>query len=227
MVNATKISATKQLLAKLVRDYSPVVMYNALRVEDMVLMDLVCKHFPQVRLFTVDTGRLPPESHRLLHQIHRGYGDRLEVYYPNAYELQAMVKSNGNNGFFDSKTNRVQCCTTRILHPIKRALSGSNAWLRGTYADSRHSHDNVKLISYDVLTGLPLLLPLYQWSHNEIWSYIKQYSVPYQRLYDKNYTTIGCDPCTRPTGTFATNQLQQWWWEDSEPQGEMPDLYIA
>lgn len=227
MVNTTKISATRQLLTKLVRDYSPLAMYNALRVEDMVLMDLICKHFPQVRLFTVDSGRLPAESHRLLHQIRRTYGDKLEVYYPNAYELQAMVKSQGTNGFFDSQANRVQCCTTRIMNPIKRALSGSNAWLRGNHSESVGCHGNVKLISFDGQSGIPLLAPLFQWSNNEIWSYIQQYAVPYHQLYDKKYTSIGCEPCTRAAGALSNNQSQQWWWENPVSQDDMPDLYIA
>ena len=227
MLNSTKVSATRQLLAKLVRDYSPLAMYNALRVEDMVLMDMVCKDFPVIKIFTVDTGRLPAESHRLLQQIRRVYGDAMDVYYPNAYELQGLVKTQGTNGFFDGKGNRLQCCATRILHPIQRALSGKTAWLRGTYPGSQSSSDQLRLMSYDNQAGIPQLNPLYQWTQAEIWAYVKQNRVPYHALYDKKFTTIGCEPCTRASIAGESGKNSNWWWEQPDGNDRYPDLYIA
>jgi phosphoadenosine phosphosulfate reductase len=213
---AAKIEAVKAVLKEIEQDYSPATLASSYGAEDMVLMDLVCKYAPGIEIFTLDTGRLPKETYDLMQQLTSHYDKKVQVYAPDAADVENFVTSNGPNAFYDSVELRKQCCGIRKVEPLKRALQGKKAWLTGMRRSQSVTRAELPVSEWDEDHGLQKFSPLTDWSNGDVWAYIRAFEVPYNKLHDEGYASIGCAPCTRAITPGEDIRAGRWWWEDPE-----------
>ena len=213
---ATKTGEVLQLLARIAHDFAPATFANSLGAEDMVLTDLILKHKLPIQIFSLDTGRLPPETYDLMGAVEKHYKTQLTVFFPRADDIELYVRNQGINGFYDSVTLRKACCAIRKVEPLKRALAGKRAWITGMRAEQAATRGNLAVQEYDEGNGLEKFNPLASWSEKEVWTYIKENNVPYNALHDKFYPSIGCAPCTRAISPGEDVRAGRWWWENPE-----------
>ncbi|MCD7962074.1 MAG: phosphoadenylyl-sulfate reductase [Rikenellaceae bacterium] len=193
-----------------------IALASSLSIEDQVLTDMVCRIKPGSRIFTLDTGRLFPETYSLIDKTNMRYGIKLEVFFPNCSNVQNMVNENGINLFYESIEKRKQCCYVRKIEPLKRAFHGLEVWICGLRRDQSVTRQDMQVVEWDKGNGLLKLNPLIDWSEEQTWDYIKSNSVPYNKLHDKNYPSIGCQPCTRQVQEGEVIRSGRWWWESPE-----------
>jgi phosphoadenosine phosphosulfate reductase len=211
-----KIEQVKQVLADVVRDFAPVTFANSLGAEDMVLTDLIAKHQPSITMFSLDTGRLPQETYDLMQAVRERYSVPLNIYFPDNTQVESYVAKNGVNGFYDSIESRKSCCHIRKVEPLRRALSGKKAWITGMRRDQAVTRGGLEVSSFDADHGMQKINPLLDWSNAEVWEYLKQNNVPYNKLHDRFYPSIGCAPCTRSVTPGEDIRSGRWWWENPE-----------
>jgi phosphoadenosine phosphosulfate reductase len=211
-----KIEQTVTVLQQAARDFAPVTFANSLGAEDMVLTDLIAKHQPDIRMFSLDTGRLPQETYDLMQTLRDRYSVPLNIYFPDAVQVEALVARIGVNGFYDSVENRKGCCNVRKVQPLKRALAGSKAWITGMRREQAVTRGSLEVSSFDADHGLQKFNPLLEWTNAEVWEYIRQFDVPYNALHDRFYPSIGCAPCTRAVTPGEDIRAGRWWWENPE-----------
>ena len=209
-----KIEQVLAVLEHAVRDYSPVVFASSLGAEDMVLTDLIARHRPDIAMFSLDTGRLPQETYDLMQEVRRHYDVPLAVYCPDGKLVEEYVAQHGINGFYDSVENRKACCHIRKVEPLKRALSGKKAWITGMRRDQAVTRGTLEVSSFDTDNGLQKFNPLLEWSNKDVWAYIRKNDVPYNKLHDQFYPSLGCAPCTRSVTPGEDIRAGRWWWED-------------
>lgn len=220
-----KTAATLEVLYQAVREFSPVVFANSLGAEDMVLTDLIARHALPIAMFSLDTGRLPQETYDLMQQVRQHYSVPLQVYFPDAAQVEAYVAKHGVNGFYDSVENRKGCCHVRKVEPLRRALSGKKAWITGMRREQAATRGGLEVSSFDADNGLQKFNPLLDWSDADVWEYIKANAVPYNKLHDQFYPSIGCAPCTRAIAKGEDIRAGRWWWED--PQNKECGLHVS
>lgn len=208
-----KIAALENALRDIARDHAPAALASSLGAEDMVLTDLICKHAPQIGIFTLDTGRLPEETYRLIQLVRSRYGRDVEVYFPRAEAVQQYVARHGPNAFYESVELRKACCHMRKVEPLQRALKGKKAWVTGLRRQQSAARKDLALSEWDEEHGLRKFNPLADWTRDEVWSYIRHFDVPYNVLHDKGYASIGCAPCTRAISAGEDERDGRWWWE--------------
>jgi len=211
-----RISEVEALLAAIAHDFSPATFANSLGAEDMVLTDLILKAQLPIDIFSLDTGRLPPESYEPSRAVEKHYGYKLTIFFPRADEVETYVRNQGINAFRESVTLRKACCAIRKVEPLKRALAGKRAWITGLRAQQAATRDGLPLREYDAGNGLEKFNPLAGWTEKEVWTYIRQNAVPYNALHDKFYPSIGCAPCTRAISPGEDVRAGRWWWESPE-----------
>lgn len=211
-----KIAAAAVLLERIQDEFAPATLASSLGAEDMVLTDLVAKFAPGISIFSLDTGRLNPETYDLLAKVQETYGDKvqLKVFYPQPDTLQHYVEANGINAFYNSVDLRKACCGIRKVEPLKRALSGQKAWITGMRRQQAVTRADMPIEEYDADHGLMKFNPLADWTEKEVWEYIRSHGVPYNALHDKHYPSIGCAPCTRAIAVGEDVRAGRWWWED-------------
>jgi phosphoadenosine phosphosulfate reductase len=193
---------------------SRICLSSSMGAEDQVLTDMLVKINPDIRIFTLDTGRLFPETLNLIHKTRKHYQANLDVYFPDYRKVQEMVKEKGINLFFDSVENRQLCCNIRKMEPLKRALENMHAWVTGIRKDQTLNRFNTSIVEWDEGNGLVKINPLYKWSEKMVWDYIHTNQVPYNELHDKGFPSIGCQPCTRAIAPEEDSRGGRWWWED-------------
>ncbi|MDC0714586.1 phosphoadenylyl-sulfate reductase [Stigmatella sp. ncwal1] len=184
--------------------------------EDVVLIDLARRHAPSLRLFTLDTGRLPPETYELMQVLRNRYGLDVETFFPDRERVETLVSTQGHFSFRQSIDARKQCCAIRKVEPLGRALSGRQAWVTGLRREQSVTRTAVEALERDTdHGGLFKLNPLVSWSSRQVWSYIQENGVPYNVLHDRGYPSIGCAPCTRAVKPYEDERAGRWWWESS------------
>jgi phosphoadenosine phosphosulfate reductase len=213
---AEKSALALRCLRDVARDYAPVVFANSLGAEDMVLTDMIWREDFDIGIFSLDTGRLPAETYALIAEAERHYGRRLEVIAPRHDMVQKFVSGFGINGFYDSVEARKACCHARKVEPLQRALAGKQAWITGLRAAQSQTREKLKVVGFDKANGLVKISPLADWSEREVWVYLRANRVPYNRLHDRNYPSIGCAPCTRAVVAGEDIRAGRWWWEKPE-----------
>jgi phosphoadenosine phosphosulfate reductase len=185
--------------------------------EDVVLIDLARKHAPSLRLFTLDTGRLPPETYELIEVLRNRYGLEVETFFPERARVEALESSKGYFSFKKSIEARKECCAIRKVEPLGRALAGRRAWVTGLRREQSVTRTGVEAFELDAdHGGLLKLNPLVKWSAREVWAYIKENGLPYNALHDRGYPSIGCAPCTRAVKPYEDERAGRWWWESAE-----------
>lgn len=209
-----KTQLATELLKEIAQNFSPAVFANSLGAEDMVLTDLILKNQLPIEIFSLDTGRLPPETYDLMAATEKHYNTKLTVYYPRHENAEAYVRQHGINAFYESVDLRKACCHLRKVEPLQRALAGKKAWITGMRAQQSTTRDALAVRSFDAGNGLEKFNPLADWSEKEVWAYIRLHAVPYNALHDQFYPSIGCAPCTRAVSLGEDVRAGRWWWED-------------
>jgi phosphoadenosine phosphosulfate reductase len=184
--------------------------------EDMVLIDMLLKIDPGARIFTLDTGRLPQETYNVIDATRQKYGARIDVFFPQPEAVQNMVAERGMNLFYHSVENRKLCCGVRKMEPLRRALSGLDAWITGLRREQSVTRTAVHKVEWDEANALVKVNPLVDWTHEDVWAYIREHHVPYNALHDRGYPSIGCGPCTRAVQAGVHERAGRWWWEHPE-----------
>jgi phosphoadenosine phosphosulfate reductase len=210
------VQSARALLEQAVREHGSVVYSNSLGAEAMVLTDIICTYAPEIDMVTLDTGRLHDETLALLDRVERRYNRRIRVFYPDAQAVEAYVRENGINGFYQSQEQRRSCCDIRKIEPFKRAIAGYKAWVTGVRREQSVERAHGEPLAWDPQYGLFKVSPLLDWTEDDVWSYIHVKNLPYNVLHDRGYPSIGCAPCTRPVEPGADPRSGRWWWEAAE-----------
>ena len=193
-----------------------IALSSSMGAEDQVLTEMVISVSPDTKIFTLDTGRLFPETYDLIDRTSKKYKTNIEVYFPSAKKVQQMVNEKGINLFFESVENRKLCCNIRKIEPLKRAFEGLDAWICGLRAEQSVTRQNIGVVEWDQNNQLVKINPLAFWSEKMVWDYIKQKRIPYNPLHDKGFPSIGCYPCTRAIELGEDVRAGRWWWENPE-----------
>jgi len=188
---------------------------SSLGAEDQLLTHIIATHKISISIFTLDTGRLFPETYSLIDRTREKYNINLDVYFPKASQVEAMVNAKGMNLFYESLANRQQCCHVRKIEPLRRALANQECWITGLRRDQSEFRSDMHLFEWDDEFGILKVNPLINFSDLDVWEYIHENNVPYNKLYDKNFLSIGCAPCTRAVQDGENARAGRWWWEDA------------
>lgn len=189
---------------------------TSLGAEDQVITDMLAKTDREANIFTLDTGRLFPETYSLIDDTNKKYGIKIDVYFPDSARVESMVKERGINLFYDSVENRKMCCGIRKVEPLKRAFKEMDAWICGLRKDQTVSRFFAKLVEWDKVNGLVKINPLINWTEKEVWNYIREKNVPFNPLHERGFASIGCQPCTRALKPGEDFKAGRWWWEGQE-----------
>ncbi|GAB6012476.1 phosphoadenylyl-sulfate reductase [Viscerimonas tarda] len=193
-----------------------IALASSLGLEDQALTDMILKINPSSRIFTIDTGRLFPETYSLIDKTNMKYNVKLEVYFPKHEPVEAFVKENGINGFYKSVEDRKQCCHVRKIEPLLRALSTVDVWICGLRQEQSVTRTGVQAVEWDEANNKIKINPLVYWTEQDVWDYIKANQAPYNVLHDKGFPSIGCQPCTRAVAEGEDIRAGRWWWENPE-----------
>jgi phosphoadenosine phosphosulfate reductase len=211
-----RIEQALSTLRHVATKHAPAVFASSFGAEDMVLIDLMARHRLPIRIFTLDTGRLPEESHSLIERTRERYGLPIDVYTPDTRELQQFVRAHGTNAFYRSVELRQRCCAIRKTEPLARALVAKGAWITGLRRAQSPTRAAIAIEEFDARHGLPKFNPLADWGEDDVWGYIHAHGVPYNALHDRGYPSIGCAPCTRAVAPGEDIRAGRWWWENPE-----------
>lgn len=191
-----------------------IVLSTSLGLEDQVLTEMVLRQKKDAEVFTLDTGRLFPETYDLIARTNKFFGIRMKTYFPEAEKVEEMVAENGINLFYDSVEKRKLCCSIRKVAQLPRAFKDKQAWICGLRKDQSVSRFFNKLVEWDAANGLVKINPLINWTEKEVWDYINKHKIPYNLLHDRGFPSIGCEPCTRAIEPGEDIRSGRWWWEN-------------
>jgi phosphoadenosine phosphosulfate reductase len=194
---------------------SNIALASSFGAEDVVLIDMMARiDKEKTRVFTLDTGRLNQETYDIIDNISKKYSIQIEVYFPEQKEVEEMVQTKGMNLMYESIENRKLCCEIRKVHTLNRALSKLDGWITGLRREQATTRANIKKIEVDSAhDNIVKLNPLADWTNEMVWDYISKNSVPYNKLHDMGYPSIGCEPCTRAVQPGEDQRAGRWWWE--------------
>ncbi|MDO4904685.1 MAG: phosphoadenylyl-sulfate reductase [Lautropia sp.] len=192
------------------------VFSTSLGVEDQVLAHLIFSNRFPVDVFTLDTGRLHPETHQLIADSEAFFRKRIQVLFPEREAVESYVRINGINGFYDSLVQRRQCCEVRKTQVLQRALRGKTAWITGLRSEQSVTRESLQISEYDSVYELLKVSPLLNWTLDQVWEYVKANQIPVNPLHAQGYPSIGCAPCTRAVAPGESIRAGRWWWESAE-----------
>jgi phosphoadenosine phosphosulfate reductase len=196
---------------------SEIKFANSFGAEDVALMHIIAKHAPNIRVFTLDTGRLNDETYQVMESTRFKYPDMpIEVMFPDAAKVEALTREKGFFSFRESVELRKECCAIRKVQPLKRALSDASAWMTGLRRDQSVTRTDTPVIEWDEGNGMIKVNPLIDWTNDDVWAYIRANNLPYNKLHDQHYPSIGCAPCTRAVKPGEDIRAGRWWWENPE-----------
>lgn len=209
-----RLSAVVDALLRIEREHSPALFACSFSIEDCVLLDLLAIHAPRVEVVTLDTGRLPQETHDLI-AAYAARGAAVRVLLPEAAAVEAWIARHGSNGFRESLQARQSCCELRKVRPLERALAGKRAWITGLRHAQSGDRRALPAESFDAARGIHKFNPLIEWSDAEVRRYAEHRRLPVHGLYARGYASIGCAPCTRAIAAGEDVRAGRWWWEDA------------
>jgi thioredoxin-dependent adenylylsulfate APS reductase len=191
-----------------------VAICTSFQVDGMVVLDMAWRIDPHVRVFTIDTGRLPPETYDLIERVRERYRLEIEVYTPASIDIEELVNQHGPNLFYRSVPLRLACCDVRKVRPLRRVLDTLDAWVTGLRREQSTTRAGIRVLELDEEhPGVVKINPLAKWSEEQVWAYVRANDVPYHPLYDQGYRSIGCAPCTRAVQSGESARAGRWWWE--------------
>jgi len=212
-----KNSSPEEIIAWFLNEFDgKVAISSSMSAEDQVITDMAVRIKPDVKIFTLDTGRLFPETYDLIQQTNDYYGIKVQVYFPDHREVEEMVNEHGINLFYQNEANRKLCCDIRKLRPLARALKGLDAWICGLRTEQSVTRILTQHVEWDEKNELIKVNPLSEWLEKDVWDYVHKNKVPYNLLHDKGFPSIGCQPCTRAVKPGEDLRSGRWWWETPE-----------
>ena len=210
------IEGVLALLAEAAERYAPACLASSLGAEDMLLLDLIERGGLAIGVFTLDTGRLPEETHALLQRVRQRYRTPIQIFAPESAAVETYVEAHGPNGFYDSVELRQKCCDLRKVRPLARALIGKRSWITGQRRAQSPTRRDLPVREWDAGHGLQKFNPLALWSDEAVWDYLRRHEVPVSALHAQGYPSIGCAPCTRAVAPGEDIRAGRWWWENPE-----------
>lgn len=192
-----------------------IVFSTSLSYEDQAITHMIFSNNLNIEVFTLDTGRLFPETYSVFSSTRDRYKKEIKTYYPQTDSVEKLVSQKGPNSFYESVENRKECCHIRKVEPLKRALEGKTIWITGIRAEHSANRTEMKNAEWDEANQIIKVHPLLNWTFEETKEYIKKHNIPYNSLHDKNFVSIGCQPCTRAIKVGEDFRAGRWWWEDN------------
>jgi phosphoadenosine phosphosulfate reductase len=206
----------EEVLAWAYRTFDRVAIVASFQAEAVVLIDMACRVVERPEVVTLDTGRLPEETHALMDRVRARYPIDLHVQLPDPLEVGRMVEAHGQNLFRRSVDLRERCCEVRKVRPLARALEGFDAWVTGLRRDQSASRRRTPVVQVDrAHGGMAKIAPLAGWTRDRVWAYTEEHDLERHELYARGYLSIGCAPCTRAVGPGEDERAGRWWWETS------------
>ena len=205
---------TIDLIKYILENHKNIAFSTSLGAEDQVITDMIYKVDKKTKVFTLDTGRLHSQTYKVMDETNLKYGVKIEVFFPKYEDVQNLYKVQGVNGHFETIEKRKNCCNIRKIEPLKRALQGVDIWITGLRASQSVTREAMPLIEWDDNFKVIKINPLINWSEEDVWDYIKENRVPYNKLHDMGFPSIGCEPCTRAIKDGEDIRAGRWWWED-------------
>lgn len=190
------------------------VFSTSFGIEDQVLIHLLAQANSKINIFTLDTGRLFPETYYVWNRTLARYGLAIQSYFPNTAEVERLVTVKGPSSFYESVENRKECCFIRKIEPLSRAIKGYDIWITGIRADQSPNREEMEYIEWDAHNNILKIHPLFHWNLADVEEFLKVNNIPYNPLHDKGFPSIGCQPCTRAVQPGESFRSGRWWWED-------------
>lgn len=215
--NVTDTDGVENALRQLTEDTNGNVVFStSFGIEDQVITHAIfSQNLKGIEIFTLDTGRLFPETYALWDKTSRRYNILIKSFYPNANETQEFVDKNGINGFYNAPELRKECCFIRKVAPLQKALQGASIWITGLRAEQSNNRSDLEIFQWDEQYQLYKYNPLLHWTSQDVKDYIQKNSIPYNPLHDQGFVSIGCAPCTRAIAPGEDFRSGRWWWEDN------------
>jgi phosphoadenosine phosphosulfate reductase len=182
--------------------------------EDQVLTHIIFSNNIPIKVFTLETGRLFPETYYVWNRTLENYGKPIHAYYPNNVLLEEMVDKKGPSSFYESVENRKECCYIRKIEPLNRALSGNECWITGIRGEQSLNRQDMENLEWDEGHNIIKYHPIFDWTLDQVKTFIKENHIVYNTLHDKGFPSIGCAPCTRAVQEGEDFRAGRWWWED-------------
>lgn len=212
-----KNSTTQEIVKYFLENYKgKIALSSSLAAEDQVLTDILLKEDKKAKIFTLDTGRLHPETYDVMDATNLKYNIKIDAFFPNENSVQELYQTQGVNGQYESIDKRKHCCYIRKIEPLKRALKGLDIWVTGLRSSQSITRVEMPLVEYDASFDVIKINPIINWSEDDVWNYIKENRIPYNKLHDKGFPSIGCAPCTRAIKDGEDIRAGRWWWENPE-----------
>lgn len=194
-----------------------IALASSFSLEDAILIHMLMELRKDAVVFALDTGRLDPETYECAEALRKRYGVSIQWYFPERAAVEELERGRGLFSFRESVENRKECCGIRKVEPLRRALSGLSAWITGLRREQSVTRTDLKVVEPDRANGgIFKVSPLLDWTLDDLWAYTRENKIPYNRLYDQGYTSIGCAPCTRAIEPGEDQRAGRWWWENPE-----------
>ncbi|MCC8426203.1 phosphoadenylyl-sulfate reductase [Mucilaginibacter sp. UR6-11] len=202
-------------LAKLAERFAGEITFStSFGWEDQVITHMIFTNNLPIKIFTLETGRIFPETYYVWNRTMEMYGKPINAYYPKNEPLEKMLNEKGPSSFYESVENRKECCGIRKVEPLNRALAGNKCWITGIRAEQSVNRHDMHNVEWDEQHNLVKFHPIFSWTLTEVKEYVRKYNVPYNTLHDKGFPSIGCQPCTRAIREGEDFRAGRWWWED-------------
>ena len=213
MDSLKKIDILTEILVDISVNEDKPCLSSSLSVEDLLITDIISKNKLSIDIFCIDTGRLHQETYNLMQEVKKHYNKAFTIYSPESSDLETYINNNGPNAFYESIDYRKLCCNIRKVLPLQRALKNKTLWITGLRKQQSSTRDELALFEWEENFKIHKCNPLRDWSTDDVWDYIYGNSVPYNKLHDKGYPSIGCEPCTRAIKNGEDIRAGRWWWE--------------
>ncbi|SOE19962.1 phosphoadenylylsulfate reductase (thioredoxin) [Spirosomataceae bacterium TFI 002] len=200
------------------KNYKKVVFSSSFGQEDQVITHQIASNKLDIEIFTLDTGRLFPETYELMDKTRAKYKLDIKTYFPDTDKVEKLVSEKGFHSFYDSVENRKECCGIRKIIPLKRALKGAEVWITGLRAEQSENRQEMKIWEWDEGNKVFKFNPLIDWTYDQMTEFIKAENIPENTLHKKNFVSIGCQPCTRAIAEGEHPRAGRWWWETSQKE---------
>jgi phosphoadenosine phosphosulfate reductase len=208
---------TAHILDYFINTYNNKIAFaSSMGAEDQVITQMIANINPKTKIITLDTGRMFPETYDLIERTNARYKINIEIYFPDRAQVENMVREKGINLFYESIENRKLCCHIRKIVPLQRALKGLDVWISGLRRSQSVTRKDLKLVEWDNNNQLIKINPLIEWTEDQVWHYIEKNNIPYNRLHDQGFPSIGCQPCTRAIEPGDDVRAGRWWWEQPD-----------
>lgn len=206
----------EEALIKIAHEFGDRAAFStSLSWEDQLIAHYIFSNDLPIRVFTLDTGRLFPETYGVFNRTLDRYKKKIEVYFPKNEGVEKMISEKGPLSFYQSLENRKECCFLRKVEPLNRALQNVDCWITGLRAEHSENRKEMSMTEMDEQRNIIKVHPILNWSLEQVKEEIKRHNIPYNALHDKGFVSIGCQPCTRAVKEGEDFRAGRWWWEDS------------